>query len=621
MAMQKQPTERLSTDDQNTAKKKKQKALYSAASLREHRRTATDLGIAIGIAFVMALLSIAVNLSDELHSYLGGYTDYRLTALLTNFLFIWLCLLLCLAFLRWRSAVRKRLEFENIIASISPDALLVVDPQRRILMANESVMRIFGYAPHEVVNQTTDILYGDRRRLGTHSREIYEALEQDGFHVGRAEGKRRNGETLPLEIISGDLSDRSGAVLLLRDISERMKREAERKSMELQMLRADKLSSLGLLASGIAHDFNNVLMGISGNAELSLLELPEASPVVPYVKNVVHAARHAAGLCEQMLLYAGRGSIEIKPVCLSDVINDIAELLKISVPANARLDWRLRAGLPAVEADPTRLRQIVMNLVTNAADALEGATGTVTVQTDVVTLDGSPLSDNCMERDPPAGDYVSLSVADTGRGIDPQQRSKVFDPFFTTKSKGHGLGLATVAGIVRSHCGALLLESKPGTGSTFSVLLPACERGTAADAEPGHVALEPAGTVLLAEDEKMVREASKSLLEHMGFHVLAAQDGVEAVSIFERDPDAPRFLMMDVKMPNMNGIDALHAVRSIRPDVPVLMSSGHLDEETLAEIAEVGNVSFVHKPYELDTLRSRIAQLFTNPYSTQDVAG
>lgn len=600
---------------------KKDKHPLLASSLPDSRRTATDLAIALAIAFLLALLSLSLNFTDDLHVLLNMYADYRIVQILVNFLFFWLCALLWMAFARWRNAVRKRIEFENILASISPDALIVVSPDRRILVANESVRRIFGYAPAEVVDRTTDLLYDDRRSMGPDSHEIYEALEQDGFHVGLANGKRRSGERVPLEIIAGDLSDSSGAVLILRDISERERQAEERRRMEQHILRADKLSSLGLLASGVAHDFNNVLMSISGHAELSLLDLPESSPVISNIKNIMQASRHAAHLCEQMMLYSGRRNLATECLDISNIIDDIMELLKISAPGNAELRCDLTPGLPLVKADATRLRQIVMNFASNAADALGGKPGVITIKTGEFVHAGSHLAANCLDEDPAPGRYVSLAVADTGHGIDPADRAKVFDPFFTTKTKGHGLGLATVMGIIRAHKGALMLESEPGRGAVFTILLPVSEgllpeqrAAGGADSWRGH------GPVILAEDNELVLGASRALLEHMGFDVTVARDGNEALSVFLDDPDKPVLVMLDIKMPNLNGIDAFREMRKIRPELPVLIASGHLDKDTLREIAQTGGVSFIYKPYELETLREQIAQLLANPHHGQDAA-
>jgi len=262
-----------------------------------------------------------------------------------------------------------------------------------------------------------------------------------------------------------------------------------------------------------------------------------------------------------------------------------------------------------------------MNFATNAADALSHNPGVITIKTDEFINDDSPLLSNCLDEDPPPGRYVSLAVADTGRGISAEDRPKVFDPFFTTKRKGHGLGLATVMGIIRGHKGALMLESEPGRGSLFTILLPICEDMAAAQAAQADAeSWQGSGTVILAEDNELVLGASRSLLEHMGFDVVTAHAGNQALEIFKRDPDQAVLVMLDIKMPNLNGIDALYAIRAVRPNVPILMASGYLDEDTLAEIAESGGVSFIHKPYELDTLRARIAQLLANPLYGQNAA-
>jgi len=436
------------------------------------RRALADLCLAMAIAFALVVLNVSINFIESIHRFFRDYSGFPLTDLLINALFFWLAVLLWVAFVRWRRAARRRAELEDVVSSISPDVLMVVTPERKVVMCNESVRRVFGYAPEEVIHKKTDLLYSDRRRNRGRRHEIYDALERDGFHVGLATGRKKSGELIPLEIITGELSGRTGAVLLLRDITERVRVEEERRELEARMRQQQKLESLGILAGGIAHDFNNMLTVLMANAELALLDTPKDSPARENLDGIVSAAKHAGGLCAQLLEFAGKGSVATGPVELSRLIRETERLLETTAGEAVRIEYALSEEVQPVEGDRVQLQQVLINLVTNAVDAMGEEGGIVSVATGAMECDEPFLAGCYRASECGPGAYVFLKVRDSGGGMDAETQAQIFDPFFTTKAKGRGLGLASVLGIVRAHGGAVRVESSPGEGSAISILLP-----------------------------------------------------------------------------------------------------------------------------------------------------
>ena len=436
------------------------------------RRSAVDLGLALFIAVLLLVLNVLINLSDRLEVFAREAGRLPWTGLLINGLFLWIAALLWLAFARWRTAAQQRSELEDIVSSISPDALLVVRPDRTITMCNGAVERLFGYAPAEIVGQKTERLYSDRRNRPDASHPIYEALERDGFHVGTATGRRKDGASVPLEIISGEIGGREGgAVLLLRDTSERQRLVEQRRRLEAEAQRAQRIESLGVLAGGIARDFRNLIGIIQGHTDLMLSD-PAARAASEHVALIEKATERASELCGHLLSCAGQVPGDLKPVDLSAVARDTLRLLRVNLPKSVILDVELAEGLPPIRADAVQIQQVVMNLVKNAVEALGGRAGVIGLRTDAAQFESEVLCASAAARELAPGRYVYLRVSDTGCGMDAQTQQRIFEPFFTTKPEGHGMGLAALVGLVRSHGGGVLVESAPGAGSAFTVLFP-----------------------------------------------------------------------------------------------------------------------------------------------------
>lgn len=394
-------------------------------------------------------------------------------------------------------------------------------------------------------------------------------------------------------------------------MAERQRAEERRRRVEARMLQAQKLESLGVLAGGIAHDFNNLLVSVVVNASMALNELPPESPGRDNVQQIETAALRAADLARQLLAYSGRGQMVAEPLDLSVLVEEMAGLLEVSIPKNVAFRRQLAGDLPPTQADATQLRQVVMNLVTNAAEAMDHEGGLVTVRSGVLEVQRDYFNHTYVDDDLPEGRYVYLGVSDTGCGMDEETLTRIFDPFFSTKFSGRGLGLAAVLGIVRGHKGAIKVDSEPGQGTTFKVLFPCLEEGQQAPvAKPEDVAdWRGSGTILLVDDEESVRFVVSTLLERLGFEVLTASDGLEAVEVFREHAEAIAAVLLDVTMPHMDGHEAFRQMRAIRADAPVILSSGYAEDDAAELLDGQGPAGFIEKPYRPAALVQKLREV------------
>jgi PAS domain S-box-containing protein len=394
----------------------------------------------------------------------------------------------------------------------------------------------------------------------------------------------------------------------IEDITERRRQAEERARLEAQLQHAQKLESLGVLAGGIAHDFNNLLTGILGYADLALLDVPADSPARPHIAEAMHGARRAAELTRQMLAYSGKGRFIVQPLSLSSVIEEMARLLAISISKSCVIRYRLPTDLPAIEADPAQIRQVIMNLVINASEAIGERSGVIAVTTGFMHCDREYLSGAWLDDGLPAGRYAFLEVADNGCGMNEETRRRIFDPFFTTKFTGRGLGLSAVMGIIRGHRGAIKCYSEPDQGTTFKALFPVAEGVAAVEVSPREAgsAWTGAGLALAVDDEESVRTLAAAMLDQLGFSVLQAGDGREALQRFRERADEIRVVLLDMTMPHLDGAETFRELRRIRPDVRVILSSGYNRQTATSRFAGKGLAGFIQKPYRLDELREAV---------------
>ena len=376
--------------------------------------------------------------------------------------------------------------------------------------------------------------------------------------------------------------------------------------LERQVQQGQRLESLGVLAGGIAHDFNNILLGVLGNADLALADLSPASAARENLLAISRAAHRAAGLCRQMLAYSGRGQLVSELIDINALIEDMVELLKSTVSKKVVLNLNLRKDLPPVQGDASQLSQVIMNLVINASEAIGEGTGVLTISTGVMECSAEYLRTAYGDQTIPPGLYLTLEVSDTGRGMDKETQSRLFEPFFTSKSTGRGLGLSAVLGIVRGHKGALRLYSEEGKGTTFRLLFPAApsERGPAegkSRADGGE--WRGQGTILLVDDEEPIRALGARMLSHLGFEVLLAADGREALEVYRDRRTEIALVLLDLTMPRMDGEETDEQLRQLDPEVKVVISSGYAESDVASRFAGKGLAGFVHKPYTLVQLR------------------
>jgi CheY-like chemotaxis protein len=311
-----------------------------------------------------------------------------------------------------------------------------------------------------------------------------------------------------------------------------------------------------------------------------------------------------------MLAYSGKGRFVIEMLNLSSIVDEMSHLLEVSISRRARIEYHFAPGLPAIEADATQIRQVIMNLITNASDAVAENGGVISLRTGLLHANAGYLAHTYIDSDLPEGDYVFVEVADTGGGMDEDTRQRIFDPFFTTKFTGRGLGLAAVLGIVRGHKGAIKLESTPGKGTTFTVLLPAAATpATVASGDNDHMTGRPntySATVLFADDDETVRTVTRRILEHSGYSVLVAADGRDALDLYIANHDTIDIVLLDMTMPRMDGEETFRELRRVDPAVRVLLTSGYNEQDATERFAGKGLLGFIQKPYRPDELIDRI---------------
>ncbi len=384
--------------------------------------------------------------------------------------------------------------------------------------------------------------------------------------------------------------------------------------LEAQVRHAQKLESLGVLAGGIAHDFNNLLMGIMGNASIALEQVENSSPAKVSIGRIERISQHAAELTNQLLAYSGQGKFFNETINLSATVEEMVDLLEAAKSKKHTLRCNFASDLPTIEGDVAQISQVIMNLITNASEAIGDNLGTITLNTGLVAVDKEYLMDTFLCEDTPEGVYTYLRVADTGCGMDPETVSRIFDPFFTTKFTGRGLGLAAVLGIVRSHKGTLKVHSKPGEGTIITVVFPCSEDQSilepSAAAEP--IQRRPGvenGVVLVVDDEETVRSVVSASLDQLGFEVLEAKNGNEAIEAYRAESSRIEFVVLDMSMPDMNGVEVFRQIEEITGQARVIMMSGYSESEFEGSFSGGKFGGFIQKPFRPQALASKIEKL------------
>jgi signal transduction histidine kinase/CheY-like chemotaxis protein len=441
--------------------------------------------------------------------------------------------------------------------------------------------------------------YGDTRMERRFYEDIYSPVQNE------------DGQIIGLAVYLTDITEHRRAQLELERYRGHLEELVEQRTRELEaaharLLHSQKLESLGVLAGGIAHDFNNLLAVVLSRAELCSPLLPEDGPARTHVSIIRETALEARMLTRQLLGYAGKGgSFVLETLSLNDIVTGMATLLRASVGKEIRLEYEPYAGRLAVQGDPTQLRQVMLNLVTNAAEAIGGNVGSIVVRTGVSEITAQTLQHPGFATDVAEGTYVHLEVEDTGSGIGEETKSRLFDPFFTTKFTGRGLGLAAVLGIVKAHRGTVLVESELGRGSRFRVLLPSVDVGRLPEAEPRARDVETfhaTGCVLVVDDEAAVRSVTSEVLRTIGYRVLEADGGASARELYRQHAAEIDIVLLDLAMPDMNGEQALRELRKIRADVRVVLLTAYAEDEFRMRFVPGDLAGFIAKPFAREEL-------------------
>ncbi|MGB3049624.1 MAG: response regulator [Polyangiales bacterium] len=500
----------------------------------------------------------------------------------------------------------------------APIGVAVLDQVGKIRGWNRRAATVLGAAEGDVIGaRWTEFFHSSEResleRFISRSIAIGEAPSARVFDAHRAD----DDDVRKIEVTAASISSGTGepgALVLFKDVTPEKQREAEQQRLEAQMQRTQKLESLGVLAGGIAHDFNNLLVSIVGNADLALMLASAGSPLQKALIKIKMAGGRASELTQQLLAYSGKTEVQIEAIDLNALVTELTNLLEISVSDYVSLDMVLSVDLPVVRGDLAQITQVLMNLITNAAEAIGEHSGKIMIATGTVVLSGEDCAQRRPSSDVSEGNYVFIDVVDTGSGMDASTCERIFEPFFTTKSTGRGLGLAAVAGIIRSHHGAIEVDSELDAGTAFRILLPAAPGPPLEEPKPNTDSLDAEvhleGTILVVDDEEEVLSVLSDMLETFGLEVETAGDGVEAIDIFRRSPDSFSAVILDMAMPRMGGAETLQALRAIRPDIPVIICTGYNEDPSFQA---TGTSAFLQKPFKLATLMTKLEEVLSNP--------
>ncbi len=489
-------------------------------------------------------------------------------------------------------ALRELADFKRALDEHA--IVAVTDARGRITYVNEKFCAISKYDRTELLGQDHRII-----NSGHHPKafmaQLWRTILSGQVWKGELRNKAKDGSYYWVDTTIVPFLGEDGTpvqfVAIRADITQR-------KETEDALRQAQKLESLGVLSGGIAHDFNNLLTIVMGNANLAASHLPPESPAQPFLNQIENATLRAADLTRQLLAYAGKGQMQAILVNLNRLAQEMIQLLTVSISKKAVIRYDLASELPAILADPSQMQQLFMNLVTNASEAIgDEAGGLITIRTGVQTIDDTYSGGLLPALPLAAGTYVTMEVSDTGSGMAPEVLECIFDPFFTTKFTGRGLGLSAMLGILRSHHGSLKVYSEVGRGSVFRLFLPAVIPEQEEPTPSKSAAWQGHGLLLLVEDDPGARAVARSMAENLGFHVLEAGDGQEALALFELRHAEITLVLMDLTMPRMGGGQAFLRMHSVDAKVPVILTSGYSEQDVLADFLGRGLAGFLPKPY------------------------
>jgi PAS domain S-box-containing protein len=499
---------------------------------------------------------------------------------------------------------------QRIILSTMPIGAVFIKEQK-VQLANLAFEKMLGYEIGETVGMRSTDFYTNSSAYERVGNEVYATIASGKIYCADAEMKMKDGAHLWCSLVGQAVSAQNNddiSIWMIQDITDRKQAEEERLLLQQQFYHAQKLESLGVLAGGIAHDFNNILMVILGHCYVACDESDLNINVKTRILQIETAAHRAADLCRQMLTYAGKSPLLQSSVNVGLLVEDVVKMLQSAAMKNIEIELVVTHDLPNVKGDSGQIQQVVMNLIINASEAIGDKTGTIRVELSEVALEA-----DCAEKDTfgacmRAGRYVCLEVSDHGCGMDEETQKRIFEPFYTTKLNGRGLGMSAIRGIVTSHDGMLKLTSTPGSGTSFKVYFPLQEASHAtAVVTHADTLISPektTGLILLVDDDETLRNLGVILLELLGFSVITAQHGREALEVYRERSSEIDAILIDQMMPVMGGIEAYHELRKVAPTLPITICSGYEFESVAEVIGSDGYTSFIHKPYKLDQLRN-----------------
>ena len=501
-------------------------------------------------------------------------------------------------------ALRESEKRYRTVLEANPDSVIVYDLEGRVTYLNPTFTRVFGWKLEDRLGKKMDMFVPEEDWPNT-KRMIEKVLA--GENVSGIETHRytKAGNIIPVSISGAIYNDRdgnpAGSVVNLRDISEQ-------KKLEAQMQQSQKMEAIGTLAGGIAHDYNNLLMGILGNVSLISLDFDSSHPYYKKLKNIEKYVRSGADLTKQLLGFAKGGKYEVKPVDINDLLEKSSEMFS-RTRKEIRIHRKYQKDIWSVEVDLSQIEQVLLNLYVNAGQAMPGG-GNLYLQTENVTLNENYVRHFSAKK----GDYVKISVKDTGVGMDEDTIKRIFDPFFTTKdrSRGTGLGLASAYGIIKNHGGIINAHSMIGQGSTFDVYLPASLKKIVQKEELNRGALKGSETVLLIDDEEIIIDIGGQILERLGYRALMARSGKEAIEIYQANKNEINIVILDMIMPDMGGGETYDRLKKINHEIKVLLSSGYSIDGQASEIMNRGCNGFIQKPFNMEQLSRKIRGILSN---------
>jgi len=437
----------------------------------------------------------------------------------------------------------------------------------------------------------------------THSQETFLCVD----------GEQHVFDVIKVPVFDGDNQVRC-LVGIAVDVTDKLNSAREKEDMQRQILHTQKLESLGVLAGGIAHDFNNILTAIMGHASLAEHKtIGNPVAVQDHLQVIVSASEKAADLCKQMLAYSGKGKFIVQPLNVSDLIGSIVNILEVSLHKGVVFKMELQEGLSQIEADASQVQQVVMNLITNANEAIGERSGVVSIRTGSMFVDQDYFQHCMCADDISPGKHVFIEVSDTGCGMDEITMDKMFDPFFSTKFTGRGLGMSAVLGIIRGHHGALKVYSELNKGTTFRILFPAVESAEVQQDGESEVVpqLNHVESVLVVDDEQIIRDMAVMMLHEIGVtEVFTASDGKDALEVYKREQNNVGLVLLDLTMPRMDGEETFAQLRRMNADVKVVLSSGYSESDIQDRFAGKGLYGFIQKPYMSEVLQDMVRKVF-----------